>query len=68
MLAPFACEQLQGGVHGQILLTMQVCLQVVWLQSGISDAHFEEQVAKAGIQVVPDRCLKVDRERARARL
>ena len=44
---------------------MTVCQQVVWLQSGISERHFEEQVAKAGIMVVPDRCLKVDRERAR---
>ena len=50
------------------LLTVQVCQQVVWLQSGISDAQFEEQLARQGIQVVPDRCLKVDRERAQARL
>ena len=47
---------------------LSVHMQVVWLQSGISDRRFEEQVAKAGILVVPDRCLKVDRERAVARL
>ena len=29
--------------------------------------RFEEIVAKAGIKVVPDRCLKVDRGRAKAK-
>lgn len=40
-------------------------MQVVWLQSGISDRDFEERVAKAGILVVPDRCLMVDRQKSR---
>lgn len=42
--------------------------QVVWLQSGISEPRFEEALARAGIRVVPDRCLKVDRTRALSRL
>ncbi len=42
--------------------------QVVWLQSGISEPRFEEALARAGIRVVPDRCLKVDRARALSRL
>jgi predicted CoA-binding protein len=29
---------------------------------------FEETVAKAGIKVVPDRCIKVDRQYAKAKL
>jgi len=41
---------------------------VVWLQSGISEPRFEEALARAGIRVVPDRCLKVDRARALSRL
>ena len=39
-------------------------LQVVWLQSGISHPQVEEELAKAGITVVADRCLKVDRQHA----
>ncbi|CAK0780545.1 hypothetical protein CVIRNUC_005088 [Coccomyxa viridis] len=42
--------------------------KVVWLQSGISDRRFEELVAKAGIKIVPDRCMKVDRANAKAKL
>lgn len=42
--------------------------QVVWLQSGISERHFEDELAKAGITVVPDRCLMVDHEHATAKL
>ncbi|CAL8468625.1 g8165 [Coccomyxa elongata] len=42
--------------------------KVVWLQSGISERHFEEELAKAGITVVPDRCLMVDHEHATAKL
>ncbi|KAI3426167.1 hypothetical protein D9Q98_008544 [Chlorella vulgaris] len=39
----------------------------VWLQSGISNPEFEAQLAEAGIKVVPDRCLKVDRAAAGGR-
>ena len=38
--------------------------KVVWLQSGISSKVFEEEIAKAGIKVVPSRCLLVDHQRA----
>jgi predicted CoA-binding protein len=40
----------------------------VWLQSGISDAPFEEALARAGVKVVADRCLKVEHAAALARL
>jgi len=40
--------------------------KAVWLQSGISDPDFEEAVARAGIQVVSDRCLLVDHQSATA--
>lgn len=36
----------------------------VWLQSGISDDTFEEQMARAGIQVVSNRCLMVEHRNA----
>jgi predicted CoA-binding protein len=37
----------------------------VWLQQGIKDAGFAEQLGKAGIKVVQDRCLMVElRQRA----
>ena len=32
----------------------------VWLQSGIRDDEFAEKLARAGIQVVQDRCLMVE--------
>jgi predicted CoA-binding protein len=34
--------------------------KAVWLQSGIRDDGVAEQLAKAGIKVVQDRCLMVD--------
>jgi predicted CoA-binding protein len=37
--------------------------KAVWLQSGIYDDGFAEQVARAGIKVVQDRCLMVDHRR-----
>lgn len=40
---------------------------VVWLQSGIRAPEVERQLAEAGIRVVADRCLKVDRAAAGAR-
>lgn len=36
---------------------------VVWLQQGIRDDAFAEQLARAGILVVQDRCLMVDHRR-----
>lgn len=39
---------------------------VVWLQSGIRHEAAAEQLAKAGIRVVQDRCLMVDHRRAMA--
>jgi predicted CoA-binding protein len=38
----------------------------VWLQSGITNQAFEENLAKAGIKVVSDRCLMVDHRQAAA--
>lgn len=37
----------------------------VWLQSGIRDDAFAEQLARAGIDVVQDRCLMVEHRRLR---
>jgi len=34
--------------------------RAVWMQSGIRHAEVAEQLARAGIQVVQDRCLMVD--------
>ena len=34
--------------------------RAVWFQSGIRNDHVAEQLARAGIQVVQDRCLMVD--------
>jgi predicted CoA-binding protein len=39
--------------------------KAVWLQSGIYDDRFAEQLARAGIKVVQDRCLMVDHRRLR---
>jgi predicted CoA-binding protein len=39
--------------------------KAVWLQSGIYDDPFAEQLARAGIKVVQDRCLMVDHRRLR---
>lgn len=38
----------------------------VWLQSGIRRPEWEAEVAAAGIPVVADRCIKVDRAAAKA--
>ena len=38
--------------------------KTVWLQSGITNPQVEEELARAGIKVVADRCLKVEREAA----
>ncbi|MFN2493697.1 MAG: CoA-binding protein [Pyrinomonadaceae bacterium] len=37
--------------------------KAVWLQSGISHDAVAEQLAKAGIKIVQDRCLMVDHRR-----
>lgn len=38
--------------------------KAVWLQSGITHTQVEETLARAGIKVVSDRCLKVDHQQA----
>jgi predicted CoA-binding protein len=38
--------------------------KAVWLQSGITHPEAEEVLAKAGIKVVSDRCLKVEHQQA----
>jgi predicted CoA-binding protein len=38
--------------------------KAVWFQSGIRNDKIAEQLAKAGIQVVQDRCLMVEHRRA----
>ena len=38
----------------------------VWLQSGIRRPDWEAEVAAAGVAVVADRCIKVDRAAAKA--
>jgi predicted CoA-binding protein len=35
----------------------------VWMQLGISEPHVADELAKAGIKVVQDRCLMVDHRR-----
>lgn len=38
--------------------------KVVWLQSGIREPGFAQKLVEAGIDVVQDRCLMVERQRA----
>jgi predicted CoA-binding protein len=51
------------GGHLDEILTKKP--KAVWLQSGIYDDRFAEQLARAGIKVVQDRCLMVDHRRLR---
>ncbi|KAL4423066.1 hypothetical protein ABPG77_005871 [Micractinium sp. CCAP 211/92] len=53
--------------HLDDILAMDPRPACVWLQSGISHPEFEQQLAQAGIDVVPSRCLKVDRAAAGGR-
>ncbi len=48
---------------GDLLAARPAC---VWLQLGISDPPTEEALAEAGIDVVADRCLMVERQRGAA--
>jgi predicted CoA-binding protein len=50
--------------HTDDILTKQP--KAVWLQSGIRHDAIAEQLAKAGIKVVQDRCLMVEHRRASA--
>lgn len=50
--------------HLDDILAMQPRPPVVWLQSGISNPGFEQQLAEHGVDVVVSRCLKVDRATA----
>jgi predicted CoA-binding protein len=51
--------------HVPDILAMDPRPQVVWLQSGCGNTEAEEALARAGVKVVSDRCLKVDRLEAR---
>jgi predicted CoA-binding protein len=50
--------------HLNDILAMNPRPTCVWLQSGISNPEFEMKLAEAGIKVVSNRCLKVDRTSA----
>jgi predicted CoA-binding protein len=52
--------------HLPDILAMEPRPNCVWLQTGIRDAAFEAAIAAAGIPLVVDRCLKVDRAAAEA--
>lgn len=47
--------------HVPDILAMDPRPACVWLQSGCGNAEAEEALARAGVRVVSDRCLKVDR-------
>jgi uncharacterized protein len=47
--------------HVADILAMDPRPGCVWLQSGCGNAEAEEALARAGVRVVSDRCLKVDR-------
>lgn len=54
-------EQLKG--HVADILAMQALPKVVWFQLGIRDDAVAEQLTKAGITVIQDRCILVDHQR-----
>ncbi len=43
--------------------TIQVGAKTFWLQLGLTDAAVEARAAEAGLQVVADRCLKIEHAR-----
>jgi len=43
-------------------------VRALWLQLGVSHAEAERQAAEAGLQVVADRCIKVEHQARRDRL
>jgi predicted CoA-binding protein len=43
--------------------TIQVGAKTFWLQLGLTDAAVEQRAADAGLQVVADRCLKIEHAR-----
>lgn len=47
--------------HVPDILAMEPRPRCVWLQSGCGCPEAEEAIARAGVRVVSDRCLKVDR-------
>ncbi|QDZ23120.1 NAD(P)-binding protein [Chloropicon primus] len=51
-------------LHQHLEDLLQAKPKCVWLQSGISDRDFEEELAKNGIKVVSSRCLLMDHQRA----
>jgi predicted CoA-binding protein len=52
--------------HVPDILAMDPRPRCVWLQSGCGSPQAEEALARAGVRVVSDRCLKVDRAAAAA--
>lgn len=50
--------------HLDDILAMEPAPSCVWLQSGISNPEFELKLAEAGVKVVSNRCMKVDRTAA----
>jgi predicted CoA-binding protein len=52
--------------HLDDILAAKDRIGAVWLQSGITDSVFEEAIARAGVRVVSDHCLKVEHAAAAA--
>jgi hypothetical protein len=49
--------------HTAEILGMKPLPRVVWLQSGIRNDAFAAEIARAGIEVVQDRCMLADHRR-----
>jgi predicted CoA-binding protein len=50
-------------LHSVLAETIEVGAKTLWLQQGLSDDEVAREGAAAGLQVVMDRCLKVDHAR-----
>lgn len=46
--------------HAEEALALAAAPAVFWMQQGISNAQAAERLARAGIKVVQDRCLKIE--------
>jgi predicted CoA-binding protein len=63
----FRRSEAVGEVADQVLaLPPERRPRVFWMQTGIKNAEVADRLAKAGIQVVQDRCLKTVSQRYRA--
>ena len=51
------------GINGHVEDILTKKLKAIWFQSGIRNDKVAEQLAKAGIKVVQDRCLMVEHRR-----